>query len=405
MRRIVLAGLILPLTMLAPSPLLYAQEDEAKPETKEAKDDAAEKADAKAEEEEPDPFAVPEGDVKELQAFISQVKRVPVRSVDQLKQKIDAVITASEKIIAAEPEADVEIAAIKEKLAALAALKRYDRSAAEREAEFLKSLADHENEDIQRLLKVSQLKQQAAGIVAMSEAQRSQLLEELFTIINQDGLSRDLYTVASSIAARIANQEPEAGAQVYLQLADAMEKSDDPALAERAERTRGSARRVQLPGNFMAIEGTTADGEPFDWDKYRGKVVLVDFWASWCGPCRREIPNMKDQLAKYGEKGFAIVGINLDNTREAYQKYVDEQELTWENLLSDKEGEQGWDHPLVTYYGVSGIPTAILVDKEGKVVTLSARGQTLNRHLEELLGPVEEETETEDDKAEESAES
>lgn len=392
MRRLVLTGLLLTGTVLSPQVMLHAQEDNSKPETKEAKADPD--TTSEEENEEPDPFEVPDGSVEELNAYISKVKRVPVRTVDQLKDKINAVVSAAEKIIAAETKEQIEVAAIKEKLAALAALKRYDRAAAEREAEFLEQLADHKSETVQQLLKVSRLKEKAAGIVGMSEAQRSEFLEELFTVINQEGLSRDLYSLTSSVASGLATADADAGADVYLQLADAMEKSDDPALVERADRTRGSARRVKLPGNFMEIEGTTADGEPFDWDSYRGKVVLVDFWASWCGPCRREIPNMKEQLEKYGDKGFAIVGINLDNTREAYQKYVDEQELTWENLLSDKEGEQGWNHPLVTYYGVSGIPTAILVDKEGKVVTLSARGTNLNRHLEELLGPVEDQTET-----------
>ena len=161
-------------------------------------------------------------------------------------------------------------------------------------------------------------------------------------------------------------------------------------MSSRAERTRGAARRLKLPGNFMEITGKTAEGEELDWASYRGKVVLVDFWASWCGPCRAEIPNIKAQLEAYSSKGFAIVGVNLDTTKEAYQKYVDKEELSWTNLMSDKEEERGWNNPLANYYGVSGIPTAILVDKEGKVISMSARGTQLNKLLEEQLGPIEE---------------
>ena len=94
---------------------------------------------------------------------------------------------------------------------------------------------------------------------------------------------------------------------------------------------------------------------------------------------------MKEQLAKYGDKGFAIVGINLDDDMEAYQKIVESEELSWVNLVGTNEETRGWNHPLVKYYGIQGIPTAILVGKDGKVVSLSARGEELNRLLAELL--------------------
>jgi thiol-disulfide isomerase/thioredoxin len=139
----------------------------------------------------------------------------------------------------------------------------------------------------------------------------------------------------------------------------------------------------------MELNGRTAEGEDFDWAAYRGKVVLVDFWASWCGPCRGEIPNMKANLEAYGEKGFAIVGINLDNSHDKYRQYVEQEGLTWTNLMSDKEEEMGWNNPIATHYGISGIPTAILVDQEGKVVSLAARGGELNRLLKEMLGEPE----------------
>jgi hypothetical protein len=117
---------------------------------------------------------------------------------------------------------------------------------------------------------------------------------------------------------------------------------------------------------------------------------------------------MKRNLESYGERGFSIVGINLDKTREACDEYVEQEELTWENLFSEQEGESGWENPVATYYGISAIPTAILVDKAGKVVSLRARGRELDRLLKEMLGEPEspeDEEESADDDAEADDES
>ena len=156
-------------------------------------------------------------------------------------------------------------------------------------------------------------------------------------------------------------------------------------LVKRSGKMVGAARRIRLLGNEMLLTGVTADGNAFDWESYRGKVVLVDYWASWCGPCIGEIPNMKKNLELYGEKGFTIVGINMDDTRAAFEKCVDSKEISWVNIVSEEEGKRGWDAPMADYYGVSGIPTAILVDQKGKVVSLRARGAELDKQLERLL--------------------
>jgi len=221
----------------------------------------------------------------------------------------------------------------------------------------------------------------------------------VFELIEENGISRTSYSLASRLAGVLAaSDQTDMAVSLYNDLADRLEKSDVEQLQQMASRARGAARRLDLPGNPIELSGKTASGEPFDWSKYRGKVVLVDFWASWCGPCRGEIPNMKRNLAAYPDD-FAIVGINMDRTTDAMQSYVDEEDIGWENIVGNPETGTGWNHPIARYYGVSGIPTAILVDRKGDVVSLSARGNRLDNLLAEMIGPPQpvEESDTKDD--------
>ena len=136
----------------------------------------------------------------------------------------------------------------------------------------------------------------------------------------------------------------------------------------------------------MRIFGTLPDGDRFDASKLEGKVVLVDFWATWCGPCRKELPNVKRNYEKYHARGFEVVGVSLDTDADALQAFLAKEQIRWPVLVGNDQTGAGWETPLVIYYGVQSVPTAILVDQQGKVVSLNARGENLARRLEELLG-------------------
>ena len=110
------------------------------------------------------------------------------------------------------------------------------------------------------------------------------------------------------------------------------------------------------------------------------KPVLVDFWATWCGPCVREIPRLKKLYAEYHDKGFDIVGISGDNEAEPLEKFMEAKEIPWQCLYDRKAGRQ---QPMVEYYGIFAFPTCILIGRDGKVISMEARGPVLERLLEE----------------------
>ena len=136
-----------------------------------------------------------------------------------------------------------------------------------------------------------------------------------------------------------------------------------------------------LLGNPIDLSGKLVDGSDFDWEAYRGKVVLVDFWATWCGPCIAEAPNVRKNYDLYHDRGFEVVGISLDSKKSALDAYIKKEQVPWVNLFEDGAG---WKHPMAVKYGVGAIPTVFLVDRDGEVVSLP-RGAELGNQLRLLL--------------------
>jgi len=197
----------------------------------------------------------------------------------------------------------------------------------------------------------------------------------------------DLAQTAADFAVKLGDTPggESAAAAAFAAFIPQFERSGNPAVRRVAERVGGMARRLSLPGNPMKITGTLLSGQPFDQNALAGKVVLVDFWATWCGPCVAEIANLRAEYEQWHAKGFEVVGVSLDEDRETLEAFVKAKEIPWPILYEEPRGP-GWQHPLAGYYGITGIPTVVLIGRDGNVVTLDARGKKLGAALERLLG-------------------
>jgi thiol-disulfide isomerase/thioredoxin len=134
------------------------------------------------------------------------------------------------------------------------------------------------------------------------------------------------------------------------------------------------APEIDMPG---------VEGKNIKLSSLRGKFVLIDFWASWCGPCRKENPNVVNMFKKYSKSGFDVYSVSLDKSKEAWVEAIKKDGLLWNNHVSDLNH---WQSAAAQLYGVTSIPATVLIDKEGKVIGTNLRGAALESKLKELFG-------------------
>ena len=172
--------------------------------------------------------------------------------------------------------------------------------------------------------------------------------------------------------------------------ADVAEKSLRKALAETenpALKAAISARLSQLsvrPGSKPPIfKAKSLQGRSVSLKDYKGKVLLIDFWATWCGPCREELPNVKKVYKEYREKGFEILSVSLDHSEDVLKTHVKEESLDWTHIFNGSLPE-GAD--IATQYGVESIPQMILIGRDGRILEVGLRGHALGEAVGRAIG-------------------
>lgn len=142
-----------------------------------------------------------------------------------------------------------------------------------------------------------------------------------------------------------------------------------------------SVAPLEIGGQAPDIVLNNLEGKEVKLSSLRGKVVLIDFWASWCGPCRKENPNVVRVYNQYKDKGFEILGVSLDNNADKWKAAIAMDGLTWKHVSDLK----GWQSAAAQLYQVSSIPFTVLLDKNGRIIAKGLRGQQLEQKLSEIL--------------------
>lgn len=160
-------------------------------------------------------------------------------------------------------------------------------------------------------------------------------------------------------------------------------KAKTNAKVQKLEKRLEALEATEIGKQFVDIKGTTPDGKELSLSEYagKGKYVLVDFWASWCPPCRKDMPLVVEAYKKYKNKGFEIVGVSLDDDKVEWEKGIKDLNITWPQVSDLK----GWKTELGAAYAVNSIPHTVLLDKEGKIIATDLRGDQLSEKLAELL--------------------
>lgn len=205
-------------------------------------------------------------------------------------------------------------------------------------------------------------------------------LSRMFQTLDDRGVLGADVPVAFRVGKQLEAIDRQLAAKAYQGFGERFSASLDGRLRDVGAAMLGTARRLTLPGKQLEVlSSQTLDGKAFDWSTCKGKVVVIDFWATWCPRCLKKMPALEQAYGKYHDKGLEIVSISIDEDRLAAVSFQNRRALLYP-VLHEAGGNN-----MATHYGIERVPTSILVDRSGKVIMVSDGGPELIQMLDSMF--------------------